>query len=368
MSRISVSHVWKVYEGNVVAVKDVNFACEDQEFLAILGPSGSGKSSMLRMITGLEEITRGEISFDERVVNKLTPAERNVALAFESYALYPRLTIYENIAFPLRAKGMSKPEIDKMVESIAEDLELTDILDKRPSSVSGGHQQRVSLARALVRKPSVTLLDEPISHMDQRVRLEIRARIRRIHDDLKSTTIFVTHDQADAISVCDRLAVLNNAELQQVGTVDEIWNQPANRFVASFVGEPPMNYINAKVEDPQHVSILTREGKRTFEFKGKVDQKYVGSERVSIGVRPQQVKVSLSKQKEAYIAGTVAVIEFQGDSRVLKVGLEDRDNTEVKVVVPVETAGHVGDTVWLEFSPEIIHLFDKDTPIIRRAG
>ena len=368
MSRISVSHVWKIYEGNVVAARDVSFACEDQEFMAILGPSGSGKSSMLRMITGLEEITRGEISFDEKVVNKLTPAERNVALAFESYALYPRLTVYENIAFPLRAKGVSKPEVDKMIKSIAEDLELTDILDKRPSAVSGGHQQRVSLARALVRKPSVTLLDEPISHMDQRVRLEIRARIRRIHDDLKSTTIFVTHDQADAISVCDRLAVLNNAELQQVGTVDEIWNQPANRFVASFVGEPPMNYINAKVEDPQHVSILTKEGKRTFEFKGKVDQKYVGSEKVTLGVRPQQVKACRSKQKEASIGATVGVIEFQGDSGVLKVGLEDRDNTEVKVVVPMEIAGHVGDVVWLEFSPEIIHLFDKDTPIIRRAG
>lgn len=368
MSRISVSHVWKVYEGNVVAVKDVNFACEDQEFLAIVGPSGSGKSSMLRMITGLEEITRGEISFDGKVVNDLTPAERNVALAFESYALYPRLTVYENIAFPLRAKGVSKPEIDKMVKSIAEDLELTDILDKRPSSLSGGHQQRISLARALVRKPSVTLLDEPISHMDRRVRLEIRARIRRIHDDLKSTTILVTHDQADAISVCDRLAVLNNAELQQIGTVDEIWNQPASRFVATFVGEPPMNYINGKVEDPQHVSILTKEGKRTFEFKGKVDQKCVGSEEVSIGVRPQQVKVSLSKQNEASIAGTVAVIEFQGDNRVLKVGLEDRGNTEVKAVVPTEIAAHVGDTVWLEFSPEIIHLFDKDTPIIHRTG
>jgi multiple sugar transport system ATP-binding protein len=368
VSRINISHVWKVYEGNVTAVRDVSFTCEDQEFLAILGPSGGGKSSMLRMITGLEEVTRGEISFDEKVVNQLTPAERNVALAFESYALYPRLTVYENIAFPLRAKGVTKPEIDKMVKSMAEEMNLTDILYKRPSSLSGGHQQRVSLARALVRKPSVTLLDEPISHMDQRTRLEIRARIRRIHDDLKSTTIFVTHDQADAICLCDRVAILNNGELQQIGTVDEIWNKPANRFVASFVGEPPMNYINGRVEDPQHVSILTKEGKRTFEFRGKIDQKYVGSEKISIGVRPQQIKVSPSKQSKACIACTVKVIEFQGASRVLKVVLEDRNNTEVMVVVPMEIAGYVGDTVWLEFSPEIIHLFDKDTQIIRRTG
>ena len=368
MSRVALNHVWKIYEGNVVAVRDVSFACEDSEFLAIVGPSGSGKSSILRMITGLEEITRGEVLFDGKVVNNLTPSQRNIALAFESYALYHRLNVYKNIAFPLEAQGLSKSEIDKKVKSIAEALELTDMLEKGPSSLSSGYQQRISLARALVRRPNVSLLDEPISHMDQRVRIEIRARIRRIHDDFKSTTIFVTHDQADAISLCDRLAVLHQAELQQVGTVDEIWNQPANRFVATFVGEPPMNFINGKIESPQHVSILTKEGKKTLEFRGKVDQKYVGSEEVTIGVRPQQIKLSPSKEQEASIPGTVGVIEFQGENAVLKVGLADRDNTEIKVVVPMARAGNVGDVVWLEFKPEIIHLFDKDTPIIHRAG
>lgn len=364
MSRVSINHVWKIYEGNIVAVKDMSITCEDGEFLSILGPSGCGKSSTLRMIVGLEEITRGEILFDEKVVNDLSPRERNLALAFESYALYPRLTIYENIAFPLRVRGLSKFEIDKTVNSIAEQLDLTDILHNKPSSLSGGHQQRVSLARALVRKPSVTLLDEPISHMDQRVRAVIRARIRRLHDELKSTTIYVTHDQAEAIALCDRLVVMNLAEVQQLGTVDEIWNHPANKFVAGFVGEPQMNFINGKIENPQHVFIVTKEGKKTFKLKGEVDPKYVGS-KVTIGVRPQQIKLSLSKEQEASIPGSVEVIEFQGDSKILTAKLEDLDNTKIKVVAPVERAVHVGGTIWLEFRPEIIHLFDKETPILR---
>jgi multiple sugar transport system ATP-binding protein len=364
VSRVSINHVWKIYEGNIVAVKDMSVTCEDGEFLSILGPSGCGKSSTLRMIVGLEEITRGEILFDEKVVNDLSPRERNLALAFESYALYPRLTIYENIAFPLRVRGLSKFEIDKTVNSIAEQLDLTDILHNKPSSLSGGHQQRCSLARALVRKPSVTLLDEPISHMDQRVRAVIRARIRRLHDELKSTTIYVTHDQAEAIALCDRLVVMNLAEVQQLGTVDEIWNHPANKFVAGFVGEPQMNFINGKIENPQHVFIVTNEGKKTFKLKGEVDPKYVGSE-VTIGVRPQQIKLSLSKEQEASIPGSVEVIEFQGDSKILTAKLEDLDNTKIKVVAPVEGAVYVGGTIWLEFKPEIIHLFDKETPILR---
>ena len=365
MSRVSINHVWKIYEGNVIAVREASFTCEDGEFLAILGPSGSGKSSTLRMIAGLEEITRGEILFDGKVVNKLSANERNIALAFESYALYPRLTVYENIAFPLRVRGLSKVEIDKTVKSIAEQLDLTDILNKRPSSLSGGHQQRVSLARALVRKPNVTLLDEPISHMDQGVRADLRARIRRLHNELKSTTIYVTHDQAEAISLCDRLVVLNLAEVQQFGTVDDICNHPANKFVANFVGEPQMNFINGKIETPQYISIVTKEGKKTFEFIGKVDQKYVGSEEITIGVRPQQIRLSPSKEQKASIPGFVELIEFQGDSKILTVRLEDLDNTKIKVVVPVESAAYLEGTVWLGFRPEIIHLFDKETSIIR---
>jgi len=362
VSKVSISNVWKIYGGTVVAVREASFTCEDGEFLAIVGPSGSGKSSMLRMIAGLEEITRGEILFDGKVVNKLGPRERNIALAFESYALYPLLTVYENIAFPLRARGLSKPEVDKKVRTIAETLDLTSILKVKPSSLSGGHAQRVSVARALIREPNVTLLDEPISHMDQRVRVEMRARIRRLHDELKITTIYVTHDQGEAVALCDRLVVMNFAEVQQVGTVDEVWNRPANKFVANFIGEPQINFINGKIETPQAVSIPTKEGKATFEFTGKVDQKYVGSE-VAIGVRPQQIELSPGKEEKAPIPGSVELIEFQGDEAILTVKLENLDNSEIKIVVPGERMSPVGETVWPEFRPEIIRLFEKETSL-----
>ena len=330
-----------------------------------MGPSGGGKSSTLRMLAGLEEITRGEILFDGKVVNHLGPAGRNVALAFESYALYLRLNVYENIAFPLRAKRMKDAEVDRKVKSIADLLDLTSVLDKYPSSLAGGHQQRVSLARSFVGKPNVTLLDEPISHMDQRVRAELRARIRRLHDKLGNTTIYVTHDQAEAISLCDRLAVLHQAELQQIGTAEEIRNQPANRYVAYFVGEPAMNFVDGRIETPQSVSILFPEGERVFEFKGKIDPKYVGAE-ITIGVRPQQIRVSRTKKEETSIPGSVRIIEFQGDRTVLTMKLGDGANSELKAVVPASERYNVSETVWLHFGPDTIHLFDKETPILRR--
>lgn len=366
MSRVDLNHVWKIYpKGNILAVKDLTFSCKNKEFLAILGPSGSGKSSTLRMLAGLEEVSRGEILFDGKVVNHLEPAQRNIALAFESYALYQRLSVYENIAFPLRARNMKTTEVDKRVKWIAELLDLTSVLKKDPSSLAGGHQQRVSLARAFVRIPNVTLLDEPISHMDQRVRHELRARIRRLHDELELTTIYVTHDQAEAVSLCDRMVILHQAQLQQIGTVEEIWNLPANRFVAYFVGEPAMNFMQGCVESPQSVSILTSGGKRVLKVKGKVDSKYIGSE-ITIGVRPQQIEVAGKKRDETSVPGSVKIVEFQGDHSVLTFSLGDGQGSELKVVVPATERYKVGDTVWLHFNPDTIHLFDQDTPVLKK--
>jgi multiple sugar transport system ATP-binding protein len=368
VSRVDLNHVWKTYpRGNVQAVKDLTLSCHDKEFLAIVGPSGGGKSSTLRMLAGLEAITRGEILFDGKVVNHLGPAERNVALAFESYALYLRLNVYENIAFPLRARGMKDAEVDRQVKSVADLLDLTSVLSKHPSALAGGHQQRVSLARAFVRKPNVTLLDEPISHMDQRVRAELRARIRRLHNELGNTTIYVTHDQAEAISLCDRLAVLHQAELQQIGTVEEIRNQPANRYVAYFVGEPAMNFIDGRIETPQRVFVPTPDGNRVFEFRGEIDSKYVGAE-ITIGVRPEQIRVSRTEKEVASIRGSIRVVEFQGDKTVLTTKLEDGASREVKAVVPASERYKVSEAVWLHFSPGIIHLFDQETPILRRKS
>jgi multiple sugar transport system ATP-binding protein len=366
VSQVDVNHCWKIYpRGNIVGVKDLTFTCNDKEFLAILGPSGGGKSSTLRMVAGLEEISRGEILFDGKVVNHKGPAERNIALAFESYALYQRLSVFENIAFPLRARGMSKAEVDQKVHSIAELLDLTSVLNKSPASLAGGHQQRVSLARAFIRKPNVTLLDEPISHMDQRVRAELRARIRRLHDDLGLTTIYVTHDQAEAISLCDRMAIINRAELQQIGTVEEIWNQPANRFVAAFVGEPAMNFITGRIESRQSVAIHMGETKSELPFTGEIDPKYTGAE-VTVGVRPQQVKISRAPLEKAGVPGSIKIMEFQGEFTVLTIKLNDRDASEVKAVVQSGEKYASNEPVWLNVNPDMIHLFDKETPILRR--
>lgn len=364
MSRVDCNNIWKIYSGNVVGVKDLTFTCNHEEFLAILGPSGGGKSSTLRMLAGLEEISKGEVLFDGKVVNQLGPSERNIALAFESYALYYRMSIYENIAFPLRAKGLKSAEVDKKVKDIAEALNLTSILKKKPGELAGGHQQRVSLARALVRKPNLTLLDEPLSHMDQRIRAEIRAQIRRIHEEFGNTTVYVTHDQAEAISLCDRILILFNAEKQQIGTVDEIYNKPVNKFVAFFVGQPGMNFINGIVKSVNQVSIDTRETKVVIDFLGETDSKNIGTE-VLIGVRPQQIKVTAQKEAGSVIAGEIRIVEFQGDNDVLTIELGDFNRTQIQAVVPVGGIKFKRqDICWLEFDPRFIHLFNKDEKAI----
>ncbi|MHB1347611.1 MAG: ABC transporter ATP-binding protein [Candidatus Humimicrobiaceae bacterium] len=369
MSRIDVNNVWKIYAGNVVGVKDLTFTCKDKEFLAILGPSGGGKSSTLRMLAGLEEISKGEVRFDDVIVNDKGPSERNIALAFESYALYYRLSVYENIAFPLRAKGLKNKEVDKQVRDIAGVLNLSAILQKKPSELAGGHQQRVSLARALIRQPKLTLLDEPLSHMDQRLRAEIRAQIRRIHEELGNTTIYVTHDQAEAISLCDRILVLTNAEKQQIGTVDEIYNKPVNKFVANFIGQPGMNFWQCKIESQKSVSIDTDSGVKKFDIAGTVDSKNIGSE-VTMGVRPQQIGIVENKEQASNLMGNVKIVEFQGDTSILTVELNDVKKTEIKVVI---SAGGFkfkrGDTCFMDIKPEYIHLFDaSEKAIIERKA
>jgi len=369
MSRVDCNNIWKIYGGNVIGVKDLTFTCNDKEFLAILGPSGGGKSSTLRMLAGLEEISKGEIRFDDVVVNNKGPTERNIALAFESYALYYRMSVYENIAFPLRARGLKNEEVDKRVKTIAGVLNLTTLLQKKPAELAGGHQQRVSLARALIRKPNVTLLDEPLSHMDQRLRAGIRAQIRRIHEELGNTTIYVTHDQAEAISLCDRILILTNAEKQQIGTVDEIYNKPVNKFVANFIGQPGMNFIQCKIESQKSVSINTNVGVKTLELAGTVDTKYIGSE-ITMGIRPQQIGIVENKEQGFIIPGLVKIIEFQGDSSILIVELSDIKKTEIRVVIP---AGGIkfkrDDSCFMDFRSEFIHLFDEtEKAIIERTA
>jgi multiple sugar transport system ATP-binding protein len=356
MSTVEFKNVWKIYDGDVVAVQDANFICEDGEFIAVLGPSGCGKSSSLRMIAGLEKVSKGEIKFDGKVVNELTPRERNIALAFESYALYSPFTIYDNLAFPLKVRGFHKSKIHQKVMEIATAMELVDILDRKPGGISGGQQQRVSLARALVRDPNIFLLDEPLSHMDQAVRSTLRARIRHIHDQSNATTIYVTHDQEEAVALSDRVIVMNLATIQQMGTVDEIYSHPINEFVAGFVGDPRMNFLEGNMDGNNKVAVQGNDEKIVMGLPQEVRGIDNGKE-VLVGIRPEKMLISKEKKESAFEA-QVEIVEFVGDYKLFTFSIDQRN---VKVLTPIDVFFDRDETVYLHAKPEDLHVFDKDS-------
>jgi multiple sugar transport system ATP-binding protein len=367
MTQVVLRNVKKIFQSrskkkeDVLAVNDLNLIIEDGEFLSLLGPSGCGKTTTLRMIVGLESITAGEILFDGQVVNDWTPAERNVAMAFETYALYSHLSVGENLGLCLKAKGVPKHEIEQQVNRIAAVLQITDILDAKSSSLSGGQQQRVSLGRALIRQPSVTLLDEPLSHLDASLRTETRLEIKRIHQQLKRTFIFVTHDQMEALALSDRVGVMNFAEMQQVGTRRDLYEAPANLFVAGFVGEPPINiYPNSTIKDINGDRYaVTEQGE--FQFKISNEMKAVFDARprknVIIGVRPQHLSIFPGPAKEP-LSAKISVFEFLGEIGNLTVSSQDLD---LSVLAPPDFDIREGETIQAYYDPKRILLFDSET-------
>lgn len=357
MSALELNEVWKIYGGGVEAVRGASFRAADGEFLALLGPSGCGKSSTMRMIAGLESISRGAILFDGQPVNALGPRERNVALAFESYALYTPLTVYQNLAFPLQSRGLDKTQLDRKVRDIARMFQIDSLLGRKPGALSGGQAQRVSLARALVREPNVLLLDEPLSHLDYRLRAELRVRVRHIHDALDATTIYVTHDQEEAVALADRIIVMNDAEIQQIGGVDDLWNRPANRFVAGFLGEPAMNFVTVE-----------RDGGRFRCAAGAVaDTAPAGAAggKVVLGFRPDQTGIRPAANGAAGLAGQVQVNEFHGERCVITV---QTACGQFKAVDGGDSAWRGGDSVALLPDLQSAHWFDCDSGLaLRRA-
>jgi multiple sugar transport system ATP-binding protein len=294
MAELRLEHIYKTYKGGVEAVKDLNLTVKNGEFLALLGPSGCGKTSTLRMIVGLEEITRGEMYIGDRLVNKLEPNHRNVALAFETYALYPPLSVYENIAFNLRAKKIAPAEIDKRVKAVAEMLDITDILSRKPAELGGGHKQRISLARALVRDPDVFLMDEPLSHLDAAQRSHMRVELKRLHAQTGRTTILVTHDQLEAVAMAERIAVMNFGVLQQVGAFEEVYNHPVNEFVAGFIGEPPMNFLSClPVVEGDAIFLTAADASVKVRLpdalRAKIER--AGAQKIDLGIRPVHLEV-----------------------------------------------------------------------------
>jgi multiple sugar transport system ATP-binding protein len=362
MHKLKLENVWKYYRGREVqAVKDLNLACEEGECLAFLGPSGCGKTSTLRMIAGLEAISEGSIYIGAKRVNDLPPQSRNIAMAFEDYALYPPLTVFENIAFPLQAKAMPAAEIKKRVQQVADVLKIGEVLDKTPSELSGGQQQRISLARALVKEGvDLVLMDEPISHLDTTLKNEIRTEIKRIHVEFGNTIVYVTHDQLEAMALGDRVAVMNLGVLQQLGTSDELYDHPANLFVAGFIGEPPINFIDSTIirENDQLYLQSTCFKLPLSEKQAKRLQENNVAELV-VGIRPGDFELDrIDAPNFISFPGHVYAVEPVGDMTVvyLKAGQE-----RLLVTVLGSTDLREDEDLVVSFSTEYIHIFDKKT-------
>jgi multiple sugar transport system ATP-binding protein len=362
MAEVKLTNLWKKY-GEVEAVKDLSLVCRDKEFLCLLGPSGCGKTSTLRMIAGLESITAGEIYINERLVNYLKPKDRDIAMVFETYALYPTKTVYENMAFPLRIRKLPRDDIDRKVLEAAQILDISVQLNRKPAQLSGGQRQRVSIGRAIVRDPEVFLMDEPISHLDAKLREHMRGELKRMQKELDATTIYVTHDQVEALSMADKIAVMNFGELQQFGTPDEIYNRPANKFVANFVGSPSMNFIDCEFGVAEKRLVLELDG-FTISLEPDVERlerllRQASSRKAILGIRPEHVCISMSDTgAKNRIAGKIYVTEPLGDIVIVDVMIG-----KGIVRVKCNTGGEfpLNENVWLELTMDKIHLFDKET-------
>jgi len=360
--KISIKKVNKFYgkKRNIHAVKDLTFYCRDKEFVAILGPSGCGKSSTLRMLAGLEKVNSGSIFFGERNVTHMHPSKRNIGLAFENYALYPHLSVFDNIVFPLRVKGATNEEI-KNNKRLYELIDLFKIdkstLNSFPKALSGGQAQLTSLVRCLVRDADIYFLDEPLSHLDEEMRVTMRTTLKIMHNKMKKTFIYVTHDQLEAFALADRIVIMDFGVLQQAGSPQDIYNTPVNKFVASFIGEPPMNFLNVFTEKKD--SDLFIHGKSyklplptRFKNKLKDEKKYI------LGIRPERVHVSLKSDLLDSVLAKVDVFENLGEVNQLTMKL---DNETVITEIEPHIKFKNGDNVYIHFDADHMHLFDVDT-------
>lgn len=352
MAKLTLKNVVKQYTPNTPrAVDNLNLACADGEFIALLGPSGCGKSTTLRMLAGLETITEGQMMIGDRLINAVHPKDRGIGLAFENYALYPPLTVRENLAFNLKAHGVSPEEVNRRVTEIARYMQIEELLGLKPAALSSGQKQRVNIARALVRRPALLLLDEPLSHLDAALRVQMRTEIKRLHKEQGFTTIIVTHDQLEAMALADRIAVLNEGKLQQFDTPLTVFNHPANEFVAGFLGEPPMNIFAVQVEDGRLVVPGTGFALPVTGTVGRVLGKRTN---VKLGVRPWGIRLS-ETALPASVPGTVSVVENLGDET--RVGVRYGELL-LMASLPVTHRYRPGSKVHLAFRDEDLNLFD----------
>jgi len=356
MGTVVLKNVWKMY-GSFEAVKGANAIFNEGEFVSFLGPSGCGKTSTLRMIAGLEEISRGEVYIDNILVNKLEARDRNIAMAFETYALYPHLSVYENIAFPLRVRKISESEIKKRVKEVTDALGIAKNIKDFPKSLSGGVQQRVGLARAIIRPASVYLLDEVLSHLDAVERTLLRGEIRRLQQLQKLTTIFVTHDQLEALAMSDRIIVMNEGVIQQIGTPDEIYDRPANLFVANFVGEPPVNTIKvSRILDNEQDYLLICGQKVLINDMGL--HNLPSFKNFILGIRPKHIEV-FNKKVPGSIQGKVYTFENLCDYALLSVRLEE--GVTVFIITTADANFKLDEVVYLKINPNKVLFYDSES-------
>ena len=361
MASVTFRHVYKRY-GNTTAVNDLNIDIADKEFLVFVGPSGCGKSTSLRMLAGLEEISDGEILIGDRVVNNVAPKDRDVAMVFQSYALYPHMTVYDNMAFGLRLRKTPKQIIDQRVREAAKSLGIEQLLDRRPRQLSGGQRQRVAVGRAVVREPQVFLLDEPLSNLDAKLRVEARSFISKLHQRLGTTFIYVTHDQVEAMTMGTRICVLSAGELQQIDTPFNLYHNPRNLFVAGFIGSPSMNFFDATLKQGEGHLIIDTGGFQVNVPVSKAEPyKDAIGKRVIFGIRPEDihdVEYQPTGITPSIVEANVDVVEQMGNE--INLYLEDQGKTFIARTDP-RTKARIGNRIGLAFNIDNMHLFDTDT-------
>ena len=359
MATVTFEQVNKKY-GDFLAVNDLNLEIGDGEFMVLVGPSGCGKTTSLRMIAGLEEITSGTLRIGDRVVNDVPPKDRDIAMVFQSYALYPHMTVRENLAFGLKLRKVPKPEIERRVKEAAETIQLQKLLDRKPKELSGGQRQRVALGRAIVREPAVFLMDEPLSNLDAKLRVQTRAEIARLHQRLETTVVYVTHDQVEAMTMGQRIAVMNEGLLQQVGTPQKLYDEPINRFVAGFIGSPSMNFIEVTVDGKDETARLVGPGDwavpTPLKLRGIAGD--IAGKKLVAGFRPEHLEIGDAGSDSASFQARADVVEYLGHEELLHVSAANQD---IVAIVGSEHRVRPGDVIKLTLPLAKLHLFDDET-------
>ena len=363
MAGLTLKGIYKKYPGNVVAVSDVNLEIRDKEFIILVGPSGCGKSTTLRMIAGLEEISEGELYIGDRLVNDIAPKDRDIAMVFQNYALYPHMTVFENMAFGLKLRKVPKDEIERKVNEAAKILDLSHLLDRKPKAMSGGQRQRVAMGRAIVRNAKVFLMDEPLSNLDAKLRVQMRSEIIQLHERIGATTIYVTHDQTEAMTMADRIVVMKGGYIQQIGTPKEIYNNPANLFVAGFLGAPATNFVKGtytngffQVGDMKiEIPLMYREKLSSYEGK-----------EIIMGIRPEDIsdqKDDFEEHPEWTGEYKVDISELLGAESQIRVKLPGKDSVgqAITAKVPARIDIHTNDMIKLMINMNKCHFFDPET-------